>query len=641
MPGSRARRGVLCFFLMQAMVAGAVVTASSPATAQVGPFHDIAPTHYVEISDGTLIAVNVRMPEGYVEGKRYPTIFEMSGYDGASVDQVDSNTVAGDLAQVFGQDSPELDEGSRQLTEVFYDRYVTIHASVRGTGCSGGEFDLFSWRSALDGKEVIDWIARQAWSNGKVALYGHSYGGITGFMVAATQPPQLVAMSVSGLIDDLYRGITYPGGIANVGFPVVWTVGVRNFYDVVGGTGQALVTSRDAQCLENLTTHRRNVANDPVVQGLMGRTDNDWYRARSLITYAPLIEVPIQITGTYQDEQTGPRGPTHLWEAVRGVPKRLVISNGDHDVNYQSPAMEQDRRKWLDHWMLGEDHGFGSVREDRTSVTTFLEMRTVSRLDYTTSDDEFVPNGRIDSRRFPLEQTRWTRFYLRAGGRLTTGRPGDGEAAATYLSGPGRQAWSYQAGYDVGPPVTTARAPDELDYRSERLKKPTAIVGPIVADLSVSATAVDTDLFVQMVDEAPDGSLTYVQRGILRASHRAIDPALSDWGRTRRESFIYRPWRPHTNPQQIMPGAAYRYLVEVWPVGHVFRPGHRILVKIHAPPVMDSFYAYASESLPSLNTVHHARANASYVLLPVVPLRGVDLGPSVPCGELTAVRCVP
>jgi putative CocE/NonD family hydrolase len=86
--------------------------------------------------------------------------------------------------------------------------YVTVHASVRGTGCSSGEFDLFSWRSALDGKEIIDnWIPNQPWSDGAVGLLGHSYGGITGFMVAATQPQHLKAATLSGLIDDLYRGI--------------------------------------------------------------------------------------------------------------------------------------------------------------------------------------------------------------------------------------------------------------------------------------------------------------------------------------------------------------------------------------------------------------------------------------------------
>ena len=182
-----------------------------------------APTGYVTVSDGTSIAVNVRMPTNYVAGQRYPTIFEMSGYDGGSADD---GTLMNDfglvpVAEQLPGGSPLPTDDSRQLTDRFNGEYVTVHASVRGTGCSSGEFDIFSTRSALDGKEIIDgWIAEQPWSNGDVGIVGHSYGGITGFMVAATQPQHLRAMSVSGLIDDLYRGLVYPGGVTNYGFPL-------------------------------------------------------------------------------------------------------------------------------------------------------------------------------------------------------------------------------------------------------------------------------------------------------------------------------------------------------------------------------------------------------------------------------------
>jgi putative CocE/NonD family hydrolase len=180
------------------------------------------------------IAVGVQLPNGYVPGRRYPTIFEISGYDGASAQ-------GGTLAKDHG--IPAAPQGdSRQLTQRFEGEYVTVHASVRGTGCSGGQFDLFSWRSAEDGNEIVDhWIPRQPWSNGDVAIVGHSYSGITGYLVAATQPAHLRAMSVSGLIDDLYRGIVYPGGVPNYGFPLLWAGAVRPVYDVSGGVAPGLV----------------------------------------------------------------------------------------------------------------------------------------------------------------------------------------------------------------------------------------------------------------------------------------------------------------------------------------------------------------------------------------------------------------
>ena len=43
------------------------------------------------------------------------------------------------------------------------------------------------------------------------------------------------------------------------------------------------------------------------------------------------------------------------------------------------------------------------------------------------------------------------------------------------------------------------------------------------------------------------------------------------------DGTIYRPHRPHTNPTLIEPGAVYKYLVEIFPFGHVFRPGHKMI----------------------------------------------------------------
>jgi len=114
---------------------------------------------------------------------------------------------------------------------------------------------------------------------------------------------------------------------------------------------------------------------------------------------------------------------------------------------------------------------------------------------------------------FPLPDTSWTDWYLHGDGSLTTAAPTAEESPQPYVTGTTRQFWSYQAGGDVGPPLTTAAGPDELSYRSEPVATDTAIAGPITATLFMQSTAPDTELFVDVVDEAPDGSRTYLQRG--------------------------------------------------------------------------------------------------------------------------------
>ena len=64
-------------------------------------------------------------------------------------------------------------------------------------------------------------------------------------------------------------------------------------------------------------------------------------------------------------------------------------------------------------------------------------------------------------------------------------------------------------------------------------------------------------------------------------------------------------------------------------------------MKISAPPILDSFYAYVPKVAPTVNTVHHSVAKPSRITLPLVPLTGVALGPALPCGGHEAVRCIP
>ena len=54
------------------LLVAALLALASTATA--------APNQFVTLNDGVAIALNVRMPDGYVTGRRYPAIFEMSGY---------------------------------------------------------------------------------------------------------------------------------------------------------------------------------------------------------------------------------------------------------------------------------------------------------------------------------------------------------------------------------------------------------------------------------------------------------------------------------------------------------------------------------------------------------------------------------
>jgi predicted acyl esterase len=126
-----------------------------------------------------------------------------------------------------------------------------------------------------------------------------------------------------------------------------------------------------------------------------------------------------------------------------------------------------------------------------------------------------------------------------------------------------------------------------------------------------------------------------------RASHRAIDFVHSDYVKYGASAgTLYRPNEPHTNPTLITPGQAYTYQIEVFPVGHLFRAGHKLVMKVHAPPPADplSIYAWVSAQPPAQNTIIHADG-ASSLLLPVLPSLPPVTATAPACGAQIGVPC--
>jgi uncharacterized protein len=69
--------------------------------------------------------------------------------------------------------------------------YCVIVVDVRGRGNSGGNF--VPWvNEGRDGYDIVEWAARQPWSNGKVGMHGGSYLGHAQWSTMEERPPHLV-----------------------------------------------------------------------------------------------------------------------------------------------------------------------------------------------------------------------------------------------------------------------------------------------------------------------------------------------------------------------------------------------------------------------------------------------------------------
>ena len=179
--------------------------------------------NYVRMRDGILLAATVRLPPGktLADGP-FPTVIEYSGYNVAGphslIDALEGHAPSSD---------PLLPATSTVVGSVVAPLlgFATVSVQMRGTGCSGGAFDLFGLPSDYDGYDVVQTVGAQPWVlNHKVGMVGISYSGFSQLVVAGTDPPDLAAITPLSPTDDLYS-TGYPGGIYNDGFAAGWTAG--------------------------------------------------------------------------------------------------------------------------------------------------------------------------------------------------------------------------------------------------------------------------------------------------------------------------------------------------------------------------------------------------------------------------------
>ena len=106
----------------------------------------------------------------------------------------------------------------------FYARrgYAFVVMNVRGTGFSDGHFGNYDARSIQDIYEAIEWIARQPWCDGQVAMNGVSFFSIVDKRVAALKPPHLKTIFSPYGWTDAYRDRFYHGGILSYGLLTQW-----------------------------------------------------------------------------------------------------------------------------------------------------------------------------------------------------------------------------------------------------------------------------------------------------------------------------------------------------------------------------------------------------------------------------------
>jgi uncharacterized protein len=511
--------------LAQAVLTIALLTAMPlPGAAQVGPGYSIEMSRMIPMRDGVELEAWISKPDKLM-GKA-PAVLELTQYD--------------------------IDGGRRRDFSAFVKRgFVFVQAYVRGRGKSGGvKTDNLGLQVGRDGYDVVEWIAKQPWSDGRVVMYGGSFVGMTQWRTAAQHPPHLAGIAP-------YVPI-YPGwDIPNTnGIPQAWTTVILG---ITAGRSynEGFVANQNYWMGKMLEEY---AAYHPFTQlySAIGIEASDWWMLDEHGDKKPMLNVwmdhvgdetfnlvaepkavdfkqmtfpVLTATGFFDDDQPGTLRYYRRYMAdapATAVDNAyLVIGPWDHGGT-QHPAkeilglnipeaavidMNQLRADWYD-WVLGRGPRPGFLRD---KVTYFMlgadEWRSAKSLDAASSGKTF------DLFLSAPEGTPRDVFYS---GSLME-HPAQAEPPATIVSDPHELPELEVAKYLSDEGLTSEFRDYQrraIVFHSEPFTRDVEVAGQMKLKLTVQSDAADFDLWAQILMIQPDGSTIRLGEDIRRARFR-------------------------------------------------------------------------------------------------------------------------
>ncbi len=470
---------------------------------------------------------------------------------------------------------PELSHSIEAGSTFFFvaREYVHVVAQARGSGLSQGQYNWYDRTEQLDGAELIEWIARQPWCNGNVGMLGDSYFGRMQWLIAGEQPPHLKAIAPYDASMDDYRS-RHEGGLIKLGFLGMW------------GADTTL------QCLWPGPVEGKLPPTNLFAEIGSHPDDGPFYWERSGYTKADKIKIPVLNIAAAGSEV---HSKSQLWghKLIKSPNKLLVLPALGFFANVfliRSKPLNEYISRWYDHWLKGIDTGI--MKEPPVAIC-----------------DSATGEWRYENE-YPLARTEWTKFYLRAN---TTGPATKPPYGLLSLESPQQEAPDSYATPECMQLVFTRRP--VLAFSTTPLEKDTRVWGPLSATLYGSSTTTDTAWFVKVCDVAPDEQVTPLTTGVLKASYQEVDQARSAPG---------QPFHPFRNPARPEPNKIYEYQVEIIPIFHTFKKGHKIWIQIASHDIeyltpLHTEYTWEMLPIPAKNTVYHDANHPSHILLPIIP----------------------
>jgi putative CocE/NonD family hydrolase len=595
---------------------------------------------YLTMRDGVRIAMNLWVPVESTSPAGLPTILHQTRYYRSMELRLPLRKLMG--GTTFEHIVPTAKTRKRFVAN----GYAWVDVDVRGSGASyGGRACEWSPDEIRDGADIVDWVIRQPWSNGKVGALGTSYDGACAEFLLVNRHPAVRAIAPRFALFDAYTDIAFPGGIHATWFTESWgryndALDRNSPHELAGSWVKMLVTGvqpvqddRDRSLRgEAIAAHRDNYDVNEQALSLTFRDDvapSDPFHHQGAVDFR-LVGNPIDESGSIDL-----CSPHNYWHDTEASGAAVYSYGGWFDGAYAHSAIKRfltvstpGSRLILGPW----NHG-GRWRIDPfrgPSQSDFDHNGELLRFfDHHLKGREGDISAEPKVHYFTMVENHWkasdvwpppalTRaYYLAAERKLSRDRPTLDTAGDEYVVdrtvGTGEHSrWRTQVaiGAAVRYPDRGAQDARLLTYTSDALENAIEVTGHPVVRLFVTSSTDDGAVFVYLEDVDSHGRVAYVTEGQLRMIHRRLSAAPP----TYRQVVPYRTFT-RVAAQRLEPGEIAELTFDLLPTSYVFEAGHRIRIAVAGA---DASHFAVLPSGPSTLYAHRTTVHPSRLDLPVI-----------------------
>ncbi|EAD6940591.1 CocE/NonD family hydrolase [Listeria monocytogenes] len=450
--------------------------------------------------------------------------------------------------------------------------YAVCNPDMRGIAHSEGNTTMIGSQEAEDGYDLIEWLAKQSWSNGKTALTGTSYLAFSQWYIAAEQPPHLTCINPTEGLADGYRDLAFIGGIPDPNFIERLQI---NHVSAKNSQREDLTKEMEAYPLADSAIWKDKVAD------------------------SSKITIPAFVIASYSNT-LHTMGTFRSWRSLGSKEKWLRIHDRQEWPYYYDENNVEELRRFFDYYLLGKENNWTDTPTVRYAL-----------IDFQGGNQTDLP-----SEVFPPTNSENKRYYMNGLLRTLQETPTSDDFKVSYTTEnlPGRASFqmtfdkeTHFVGYPKAKLFMEVDGYDDLDVFVwlQKLDK----FGNVLSEFVVPNHGAALQDFTQ------EGASALRYKGAwgrLRASMRQLDSQVST---------DEIPAYSFDKVEKLSSGEIVELDIILSPIGLTYKAGETLRVVVSSKDELGSVMPGTPGCTPNnkgMHILHTSKEHPSYIQLPII-----------------------